>query len=233
MKNPCRILIVDDEPRLVRFVKAELESMGYQVATARTGDAALRQVEANQPDLVLLDIMLPGIDGFEVCRRLRETSDIPIIMLTAKGGDEDKVKGLDLGADDYLAKPFHTGELYARVRAVLRRAQPPGAKVRQPLACGNLTIDFGKRQVKVSGKEVRLSRTEYRLLYELVTNAGRVLLHEDLLRRVWGRRYENEVSYLWIYIGYLRQKIEDNPRQPKHILTQPGVGYMFCLSTPD
>lgn len=222
------ILVVDDEPRIVRLVRSNLEPNGYKILTAADGENGLRQAEMHDPDLIILDIMMPGMDGWDVCRRVREFSTVPIIMLTAKGDESDKVKGLELGADDYLPKPFGINELLARVKAVLRRAQLPNDSKRDPVfACGDLTMNFAQRRVTVREKDIKLSPTEYKLLYELVTNAGRVLLHQDLLRKVWGRGYGEETEYLRVYVRYLRQKIEADSSQPKYILTEPGVGYRF------
>lgn len=227
------ILVVDDEPRLVRFVRTELESDGYRVLTGADGQAALRALEREEVDLIVLDIMLPGMDGFEVCRRIREFSAVPIIILTAKGGEDDKVRGLELGADDYLTKPFGSRELLARVKAVLRRSKMPEAsKVPSTFSAGDLHIDFAQRRVSVGGKEVKLSPTEYKLLYQLAVNAGRVLPHEDLLRKVWGPQYRDEAEYLWVYIGHLRRKIEQDPNKPQLIQTKPGFGYVLELPSP-
>jgi DNA-binding response OmpR family regulator len=222
------ILVVDDEPRLLSFLRSELKASGYQVSVATDGKGALRAAAARGPDLVILDVGLPDMDGFEVCRRLRETSSVPILMLTARANDTDKVQGLDAGADDYLTKPFSTSELLARVRALLRRvrttdAEGPGAEFRS----GDFVIDFQRRKVEMRGEEVRLSATEYKLLAELCRNAGRVMLREELLARVWGSGYRNEIQYVWVYIGYLRNKLEKDPRHPEYILTYPGVGYSF------
>jgi two-component system KDP operon response regulator KdpE len=183
----------------------------------------------NDPDLIILDLMLPRLDGFEVCRRLREFSTVPIIILTAKGEEVDKVKGLELGADDYLTKPFGVPELLARIKAVLRRTRVVPAQKLEPIFnLATFSVNFAQRRVVANGKDVKLSPTEYKLLYELVTNAGRVVLHQDLLARVWGREYRDETEYLRVYIRYLRQKIEEDPSQPKLILTEPGVGYRFA-----
>ena len=222
------ILVVDDEPRLLSFLRSELKASGYQVSVATDGKGALRAAAARGPELVILDVGLPDMDGFEVCRRLRETSSVPILMLTARANDTDKVEGLDAGADDYLTKPFSTSELLARVRALLRRVRAgdtegPGAEFRS----GDFVIDFQRRRVEVRWEEVRLSATEYKLLAELCRNAGRVMLREELLARVWGSAYRNEVQYVWVYIGYLRNKLERDPRHPEYILTYPGVGYSF------
>ena len=222
------ILVVDDEPRLLAFLKSELKASGYQVSVASDGKGALRAAAARGPDLVILDVMLPDMSGFEVCRRLRETSSVPILMLTARANDTDKVEGLDAGADDYLTKPFSTSELLARVRALLRRvrtadSEGPGAEFR----VGDFSMDFQKRRVEMRGQEVRLSATEYKLLAELCRNPGKVILREELLARVWGSAYRDEVQYVWVYVGYLRNKLEKDPRHPEYILTYPGVGYSF------
>ncbi|MBI4301959.1 MAG: response regulator transcription factor [Chloroflexi bacterium] len=228
MNTKTRILVVDDEPRLIRLVKANLEPSGYEVLAAFDGVSAINLVERQPPDLILLDIMLPGIDGFEVCQRLREFTKVPIIMLTAKAEEVDKVKGLELGADDYLTKPFGIEELLARIKAVLRRIQSPEETKQPPtLVFGDLTIDLVKRRVLLRGKDIVLTPTEYSLLHQLSTNAGRVMLHEELLSKVWGPEYRNELEYLRVYIRYLRQKIEDDPANPQRILSRPGIGYLF------
>jgi len=224
-----KILIVDDEARILRLVRSNLEPVGYKVLTAMDGESALTAAEMNDPDLIILDLMLPRLDGFEVCRRLREFSTVPIIILTAKGEEVDKVKGLELGADDYLTKPFSVQELLARIKAVLRRTRvPPTQKLEPVFNLGNFSVNFAQRRVVSNGADIKLSPTEYKLLYELVTNAGRVVLHQDLLGRVWGREYRDETEYLRVYIRYLRQKIEEDPSHPKLILTEPGVGYRFA-----
>lgn len=227
-----RILVVDDEPRLVRFVTANLQSVGYEPITSDHGRGAINLTEAQEPDLVILDIMLPDIDGFEVCQRIREFSMVPIMMLTARAGERDKVKGLDLGADDYLTKPFGAQELLARVRALLRRSQfPTDVRPKPVCAHGDVVVDFVRRQVTVGGRRVRLTPTEYKLLSQLALNAGRVMLHEDLLRRVWGSEYEDEIGYLRVYISRLRRKIEKNPAQPEYIRSEPGFGYVFAQAS--
>ena len=224
------ILVVDDEIRLVTLVRKNLESLGYKVTAAGDGKTAIELVETRDFDLVILDLMLPDMDGYDVCRQIREFSEVPIIMLTARSDETEKVRGLDLGADDYLTKPFNVQEMLARVRAVLRRTRlPQQAKARPVLTTGNLCIDFARRLVTLRGERVKLSPTEYKLLYELASNAGRVLLHDELLRRVWGSEYRDEVEYLRVYVRYLRQKIEDDPARPRYILTEPGVGYCFAL----
>jgi two-component system KDP operon response regulator KdpE len=224
-----KILIVDDEARILRLVRSNLEPQGYKILTAMDGESALTAAEMNDPDLIILDLMLPRLDGFEVCRRLREFSTVPIIILTAKGEEVDKVKGLELGADDYLTKPFGVPELLARIKAVLRRTRvAPAQKLEPVFNLASFSVNFAQRRVAANGKDVKLSPTEYKLLYELVTNAGRVVLHQDLLAKVWGREYRDETEYLRVYIRYLRQKIEVDPSQPKLILTEPGVGYRFA-----
>lgn len=228
-----KILIVDDEARILRLVRSNLEPVGYKVLTAMDGESALTAAEMNDPDLIILDLMLPRLDGFEVCRRLREFSTVPIIILTAKGEEVDKIKGLELGADDYLTKPFSVQELLARIKAVLRRTRvPPTQKLEPVFSSGKFSVNFAQRRVVSHAGDVKLSPTEYKLLYELVTNAGRVVLHQDLLAHVWGREYRDETEYLRVYIRYLRQKIEEDPSHPKLILTEPGVGYRFTAPEP-
>ena len=224
-----KILIVDDAPRVVRLVTEVLKAVGYQVIAAANGEPAIGMVALEQPDLVLLDILLPGgLDGYETCRRIREFSDIPVIMLTAKAQERDVLEGFDVGADDYLTKPFNAKELVARVRAVLRRTKRPEEAISTAQACGELEIDFSRRTVTVRGKKQSLTRTEYELLRHLALNANRVMLHQDLLTAVWGSEYRNDVDYLRAYIRYLRRKLEADPSNPKHILTSQGVGYMLA-----
>jgi two-component system KDP operon response regulator KdpE len=228
VKTEC-VLVVDDEPRLVSLVRHVLEAVGYRVVAAMDGRSALEKVAIEQPDLVLLDILLPGeIDGYEVCRRLREFSNVPIIMLTAKAKEEDKITGFDVGADDYLIKPFSSKELVVRVRAVLRRSKSPSQIVTvSDFVCGDLSMNLAQRRVFVRGREVTLTPTEYELLHQLATNANRVMLHSDLLSQVWGSEYRDVIDYLRAYIRYLRRKIEENPSEPKYIVTMSGVGYML------
>ena len=221
-----KILVIDDDPELVRLVEYTL-SKDYEVYKAYDGPEGLRQADAVQPDLVILDIMMPGMDGWEVCRRLREKSEVPILMLTAKGREEDIVRGLDLGADDYLTKPFSVKELEARVRAILRRAAWRPGTESVTYSDGYLTIDVKDRTVLVNGKPVKLTPTEFRLLAELVQNAGRVLTHRQLLESVWGWEYMDDIDYVRIYIWRLRQRIEKEPSEPQYILTEYGVGYRF------
>jgi DNA-binding response OmpR family regulator len=225
-----RILAVDDEPRYLEIIRFNLEAAGYRVATAASGEEALDGVAAGEPDLIVLDVMLPGLDGFEVCSLVRERSSCPIIMLTAKGAEEDKVRGLRLGADDYVTKPFSAQELLARVEAVLRRARAPESGGRHPatISVGDLTIDRQAKQVTLAGREVRLSPTEYRLLVRLADNAGVVLGRDELLTAVWGRAYKGEDEILRVTLWRLRQKLADDPAAPRYIVTRPGLGYMFA-----
>jgi len=223
-----RILVVDDELSIIKFLRANLEAKGYKVLAAVDGTEALQTFEMELPDLVILDIMMPKIDGFEVCRRLREWSPIPIIMLSARGDESDKVKCLDLGADDYITKPFGAGELIARVKAVLRRTEAAASIPTQPsFTSGDLQINFVKRQVTVAGKEVKMTPTEYSLLQEFVLNAGKVLTHTYLLNKVWGPDYREEREYLHVFVRRLRAKLEPDPTNPEYIMTLPGVGYQF------
>ena len=222
------ILVVDDEPRIVEAVGMNLELEGYQVSSASNGYEALQKLTEDLPDLVILDVMMPEIDGFETLRKIREVSTVPVIMLTVRGEEIDKVKGLDLGADDYITKPFNPKELVLRIRAVLRRVEMPSPVPKTEIRVDdNLSIDFSRCKVIIKGKEVHLRPTEYRLLYHLVSNAGHVLTHETLLRRVWGYEYRDEDHYLWLYITYLRRKIEEDPKHPKYILSERGIGYRF------
>jgi two-component system KDP operon response regulator KdpE len=222
------ILVVDDEPRIIEAVGMNLELEGYQVSGASNGYKALQKLTEELPDLVILDVMMPEMDGFETLREIREVSTVPVIMLTVKGEEIDKVRGLDLGADDYITKPFSPRELVSRVKAVLRRVEMPSPVPKTEIRVDdNLSIDFSRCKVIVKGKEVHLRPTEYRLLYHLVSNAGRVLTHETLLRRVWGYEYQDEDHYLWLYITYLRKKIEEDPKHPKYILGERGIGYRF------
>lgn len=222
------ILIVDDEPRIRDFVRLNLELEHYRVEEAENGQEALEKVRDLLPDLVVLDVSMPVMDGFEALAEIREVSTVPVIMLTVRQSEADKIRGLDLGADDYLAKPFSPPELLSRIRALLRRSfmAPPTRKT-SIIVDPDLTIDFSKREVLVRGEKVLLRPTEYRLLYHLVSNAGRLLTHETLLSKVWGHEYRDESHYLRLYITYLRQKLERDPAHPKYILTERGLGYRF------
>jgi two-component system KDP operon response regulator KdpE len=226
-----KILVVDDEPRVVRLVTEVLRAMGYKVVAAASGRSGIEMVALEQPDLVLLDILLPqGPDGYEVCRRIREFSEVPVIMLTAKAQESDMLHGFDIGADDYLTKPFNAKELVARVKAVLRRSRRAEEIVSTLLTCGDLEIDFARRIVKARGVKVPLTRTEYALLHQLALNANKVMLHRDLLAEVWGPEYLDDIDYLRAYIRYLRRKLEADPSEPRLIVTAPGIGYMLACS---
>ena len=226
--RPAKILVVDDEPHLLKLVRTNLEAAHYKVVTAMEGASALSMIDKEGADLVILDVMMPGVDGYQVLEKVREFSTVPIIMLTAKDQDVDVVRGFSLGADDYIRKPFSVHELLARVEAVLRRTLPPEeVQTRAPFVAGEFEMDFAARKVRVSGKEIKLGPTEWKLLTQLVRNAGRVMLHTDLLRKVWGPEYGGETEYLRVYISYLRNKIEADPAHPKYVLTEHGVGYSF------
>jgi DNA-binding response OmpR family regulator len=223
-----RILIVDDEPRYLRLLEANLRTEGYEVATAQDGVQAVDIFSSQPIDLILLDIMMPRMDGFSTCQRIREYSNVPIIMLTAKGEEQDRVRGLDLGADDYLVKPFSATELLARVRAVLRRSQIP-AETGQArfFSHEDLKIDFARAEVWRGEQPVSLSATEYRLLLQFAHNVGSILTSEDLLTGVWGPEYKMEKEILWVSIARLRQKLEEDPHAPRHIVTRSGLGYLM------
>jgi len=222
------ILVVDDEPRMIQFIRMNLELEGYRVTQAANGLEALNKVRDELPDLAILDVMMPELDGFETLRMLREISSVPVIMLTVKADEDDKVKGLELGADDYVTKPFSPRELASRVKAALRRAETPTAVEKSVLKIDDyLQVDFGRHVVIAGGREVKLRPTEYRLLYHLINNAGWVMTHENLLSKVWGYEYRQESHYLRLYITYLRQKIEPDPAHPRYILTERGAGYRF------
>lgn len=222
------VLVVDDEPRLRDVVRMNLEIEGYRVVEAGTGLEALSQLRAEIPDIIILDVMMPDMDGFTALRRIREVSTVPVIVLTVRDDERDRIRGLDLGADDYLTKPFSTPELLLRIKAVLRRTFQPAPTRRQKIVVDdNLTIDFDRREVLVRGKVTTLRPTEARLLYHLVNNAGRLLSHETLLARVWGHEYRDEDQYVRLYITYLRQKIERDPAHPEYIQTERGMGYRF------
>ena len=222
------ILVVDDEPRMIRFIRMNLELEGYQVIEAKNGIQALEQVRQHLPDLVIMDVMMPEMDGFETLRMLREISTVPVILLTVKSDEEDRIRGLELGADDYITKPFSPRELNSRVNAVLRRAEWPAPPPRTILKIDDrLSVDFNRHQVIVDGERVDLRPTEYRLLNHLIQNAGWVVPHDTLLAKVWGYEYRDETHYLRLYINYLRKKIEEDPSDPEYILTERGVGYRF------
>jgi len=222
------ILVVDDEPRMRKFMRMNLELEGFCVAEAANGLEALEKVREDLPDLVVLDVMMPEMDGFEALEHIREISSTPVIMLTVKADEEDKVRGLELGADDYVTKPFSPRELMSRIRAVLRRVEVPASRERELVRVDDyLQIDFNRQEVIVGGERIKLRPTEYRLLYHLVNNAGWTLTHETLLSKVWGQAYRDQTHYLRLYIGYLRQKIEPDSSHPHYIFTERGLGYRF------
>jgi two-component system, OmpR family, KDP operon response regulator KdpE len=223
-----RVLVVDDENAIRRFLRVALNAQGYSVSEAANGWEALNAVTAERPDIIILDLGLPDIDGVEVTRRLREWSQIPVIVLSVREGESDKISALDAGADDYLTKPFSSGELLARIRVAIRRSvQPAGEPV---LQVGSLQIDVARRIVTVDENEVSLTPTEYDLLRLLVQNAGKVLTHRHLLRQIWGPGYESELHLLRVNISNLRRKIEPDPVRPHYIVTEPGVGYRLRIS---
>lgn len=224
-----RILVVDDEPRMISFIRMNLELEGHQVIEAHNGLEALDQIRTKLPDIVLLDVMMPELDGFETLRMLREFSAIPVIMLTAKGDENDRVYGLELGADDYVSKPFGPRELSSRIRAVLRRSDRPSASPGQAILRidDRLSVDFNRHEVLVNGERIKLRPTEYLLLYHLIENAGWTVPHDQLLAKVWGYEYRDEAHYVRLYVNYLREKIEEDPSNPHYILTERGVGYRF------
>jgi DNA-binding response OmpR family regulator len=222
------ILVVDDEPRMRRFVRMNLDLEGYNVLEAENGLVALQKVRDDMPDLVLLDVAMPEMDGFETLELIREVSAVPVIMLTVKNDEADRIRGLDLGADDYVTKPFSPRELLSRIRAVLRRVEPARGSQEEPLVIDEeLQIDFPRRTVIAQGESIKLRPTEYRLLLHLVENAGWIVPQETLLSKVWGPEYRDDNQLLRLYITYLRKKIEPDPANPRYILTERGVGYQF------
>lgn len=223
--TPATILIVDDEPQIRRVMRTTLSSHGYTVTEARSGEEALEKIRSQPPDLILLDINMPGMGGLETCREIRNGSDVPVIMLTVRNTERDKVRALDAGADDYVVKPFGMEELLARIRAALRRASP-GAPL-SPFVSPELEIDFERRKITVRGRLVRLTPKEFELLRHLVAHQGKPLSHRRLLQAVWGPDYGNETEYLRVFINQLRKKIEPDPSHPRYIHTDPWVGYRF------
>jgi len=223
-----RVLVVDDDPLIVRLVRMHLDKAGFKVLVAMDGEQAIDVCATELPDLVILDLMLPKKDGYEVCRAIREFSLVPVVMLSAKGEQVDKLRGFEMGADDYLTKPFAPAELLARVQAVLRRSQQGAPPTASPMVrCGPIAIDFVRRRVTLDGEPVRLTPTEFKLLQQLAVNAGKVLSHTELLTKVWGPEYRDDRDYLWAYVRHLRRKLEPNPEQPAYILSEPGVGYVL------
>jgi len=228
MSTEPLVLAVDDEAGILRLIKLELSTQGFRVITAAGGEEALRVAEEQRPDIALLDIVMPEMTGLELMRKLRERSNIPVILLTAKGSESDKVRGLELGADDYLAKPFSPDELSARVRAVLRRTVgSSGAE--NVVHVGGIEVDLNRRLVKRDGKIVTLTRTEWMLLQHLAANVGKIMLNAELLSKVWGPEYRDDLQYLRVWVSRLRRKLEDDPSKPKLIKTFQGIGYMLAV----
>jgi two-component system KDP operon response regulator KdpE len=222
-----KILVIDDEPQIRRALRAGLEQNGYEVILAAAGSEALDQAALHPPDLVILDLAMPVMDGFEVCRQLREWSRVPVLVLSVREGEEDKIRALDLGADDYLTKPFSLGELLARLRALLRRAGAADEPEPPLFAAGELQVDFARRRVTLAGTEVHLTPIEYDLLRTLVLAPDRVLTHRQLLTRVWGTEYAEDTHTLRVHIANLRNKIEPDPARPRYVHTEPRIGYRF------
>jgi two-component system KDP operon response regulator KdpE len=227
-KTAKMILVVDDEPRMIKFIRMNLELEGFRVEEATDGLEAVERVREDLPDLVVMDVQMPEMDGFEALERIRQVSTVPVIMLTVRGDEDDKVRGLELGADDYVTKPFSPRELSGRINALLRRLEMPSPPTKTVIRIDDrLKVDFQRHEVVVDGKPVKLRPTEYRLLYHLISNAGWVMSHEMLLSKVWGHEYRTESHLVRLYITYLRQKIEADPANPQYILTERGVGYRF------
>jgi two-component system KDP operon response regulator KdpE len=226
--SQVRILVVDDEPQIRRTLRAVLGPHGYTTFEADSGEKALETLRLEKPDLVLLDLNMPGLGGLATCREIREQSDVAIIVLTVRDAERDKVQALDAGADDYITKPFGTPELLARIRAALRRL-PVSPELPQTLALEDLTIDFAARRVVVGGQAMRLTPKEFDLLRYLTSNANQAVEHRKLLQAIWGPDYGNEVEYLRVFVNQLRKKIERNPAKPKHLITEPWVGYRFVI----
>ncbi len=227
------VLIVDDDPAILKLLSMNLKARGYDIFTATDGEESLEAVQKNFIDLIILDLMMPKIDGVEVCRRVREWSDVPIIILSARGDENDKVKCLELGADDYLTKPFGIAELMARIKTAFRhRGDPSVNPAQSTFSYEGLEINFAKRKVSVSGREVTLTPTEFALLQHLAVNSDKVLTHNMLLQSVWGNEYSSEKEYLRVFVGRLRRKLEPDAKNPKYIQTIPGVGYQISTSTP-
>jgi len=232
MVKQFRVLIVDDEPRILKFLDLKLKASGYEVLTANNGREALAQVQAQEPDLLVLDVVMPGMDGFETLKQVRAISSLPVIILSAREANADKIKGLTLGADDYLAKPFNPDELIARIEAVRRRMVPTeNRKVFDFMTLGNITINFKKRLVIIDGKEIQLTRIEWMLLSELARNQGKLMLYGELLTRVWGPEYRDDVQILRTWISRLRHKTEKDPDNPALIRTVPKTGYIIDETT--
>jgi two-component system KDP operon response regulator KdpE len=232
MTSEPLVLAVDDEPAILRLVRIELTAQGFRVTTASNGAEALRILDEQRPDLVLLDILMDEMSGIEVLRRIRERANVPVIFLTAKGRDADKIRGLELGADDYVTKPFHPDELAARVRAVLRRTTSVSAPD-NIVRAADVEVDLTKRLVRRQGQPIPMTRTEWMLLESLAANHGKVMLNSELLSRVWGPEYRDDLQYLRVWVSRLRSKLEEDPSRPRIIKTRYGIGYMFEASNPD
>jgi len=228
--NKCRLLVVDDEIRILNFLRSNLRAQGYEVVTASNGLEALEQFHASHPDLILLDILMPKMNGLDVLKELRGFSKVPVIFLSAKGNEREKIAGLDMGADDYISKPFSPDELVSRIEAVMRRFKPNAPKVPDELSLGDITIDFKSHKVTVRGNKIYLTRIEWLLLSELALNADRLMTYEELLVRVWGAEYRNDVQFLRTWISRLRRKIEEKPDDPQIILTVTKMGYILKIS---
>jgi two-component system, OmpR family, KDP operon response regulator KdpE len=231
--NTATILVVDDEPQLRRAMKATLTDLGYSVIEARTGEQALEMLRSETPELILLDLNMPGIGGLETCRAIRETSEVPIIVLSVRNTERDKVQVLDAGADDYVTKPFGIQELLARIRVAMRRVPTSGESAERVVVSPELEIDFGARRVTLQGRGVRLTPKEFDLLRFLVEHAGKAIPHRKLLQTVWGPDYGDEVEYLRVVVNQLRKKIEPVPSAPRYLLTEPWVGYRFASASTE
>ena len=228
MPDPV-VVVIEDEPQIRKFLRATLEGQGYRLFEASNGADGVVEVGSRQPDVVIIDLGLPDMDGLEVIRRLREWTAVPIIVLSARGQEQDKISALDAGADDYVSKPFGVGELLARVRVSLRHADRTVREAGEPaFTSGDLSVHLGQRRVQTAGKEVHLTPIEYRLLATLVKHAGKVMTHTQLLREVWGPPYAEQAHYLHVYMAQLRRKIEVDPARPRHLLTEPGIGYRLA-----
>jgi two-component system KDP operon response regulator KdpE len=223
------VVLIEDAPEIRRFLRATLVDHGYRLFEAETGQEGLQAAETRQPDLIILDLGLPDIEGLEIIRKLREWTAVPILVLSARGQEADKIAALDAGADDYVGKPFGVGELLARMRVLLRHAERTIREVDEAsYEAGDLVVDFARRRVSVKGQDVHLTPIEYRLLTTLIRHSGKVLTHRHLLKEVWGRPYTDQPHYLHVYMGQLRRKIEADPARPRHLLTEPGVGYRLA-----
>jgi two-component system KDP operon response regulator KdpE len=223
--NGPRVLLVEDEVQMRRFLKASLTAHGYRLIETTTGEEGLRQATAYNPEIVLLDLGLPDLDGLAVIRRLREWTTVPVIVISARDQEQEKIEALDSGADDYLTKPFGTGELLARIRVALRHAERVSGDTEAAVTVGELRLDLARRQVFVRGDEVHLTPIEYKLFATLMKHAGKVLTHRQLLKEVWGPSHLHQMQYLRVYMGQLRHKLEDEPARPRYLVTEPGVGY--------